>query len=334
MLLGALAGVGVLLFLLSETVAPVYPEVHAREAMRRAQADSISFVTLGHSHNRAVLFDSLRPDGSGLEGFHLWRSSRDPFETRWAFEQERPKLPYLRAVFVAVAPFAWDNTQIAASARDRRRELYALHPGAGVWHQDVGLRVHARLAPLMRGDHWKGVVYAMAGRPLDFQVESNGWIDDRPRDTVRDAATLDSIAVLTVEAHADVDARAQAADPALCGRAASALAAIPEIAGAAVRVVFYTPPYWPSYGAGLPAASTCDLRGTARTLAATQDHVVYFDDSLHADFVQDAGLFLDADHLNVFGAAQYSALLRDRLADDALARGSLHGDLSAALADP
>lgn len=333
MLLGALASVGALLFLLSETVAPVYPEVHEREAMRQAQADTIGFVTLGHSHNRAVLFDSLKPDGSSLAGFHLWRSSRDPFETRWAFEQERPKLPRLRAVFVAVAPYAWDNTQIAASARDRRRELYALHTSAGRWHQDIGLRVHARLAPLMRGDHWKGVVYGIAGRPLDFQVEPNGWIDDRPRDTVRDAATLDSIAVLTVEAHVDVDARAQAADPALCERAAAALAAIPDIAGAPVRVVFYTPPYWPAYGTGLPAASTCDLRGPVRTLADAQDHVVYFDDSQHADFVEDAGLFLDADHLNGFGAAQYSALLRDRLAADPLVRDSLHGDLSAPLGD-
>lgn len=309
--LAGVFAVGVaVLYALSTAVAPVYPEVHARQALLEAQANDIEAVTLGHSHSRAVLFDSLAPGA----GFHLWRSSRDPFETRWAFEAKRDALPALKTVLVAVAPYAWDNTALPSAARDRRRELYALHPTAGRWATDIGLRAHALAAPIARGDHWKGVAYALLGRPLAVDVEPNGWIDDRPRATVRDAATLDSIAVLTAAAHAEVDALSQAARASFCNEAADALAALPALAGADVQVVFYTPPYWPPYLRRLDATATCDLRPVARHLSAQHAHVRYVDDSRHPAFVRDAGLFLDADHLNAVGAGRYSALLRDRLA--------------------
>ena len=298
---GAAAALGAA-WAVSEAVDPVYPRLTAALAQFRRDTPGVRVVTVGNSHAGAIDLAVL-----GREGTHLWNHGQDALEAVRLARHAADGAPRLRYVLLTASPgFEWANNAVVGS-RDRtglRRELYARLPGPPIGG-DFSLWVRGRLAPVVRPDHWRGVVRRAVRGPRPAPPAAGTAPPGR--------LAPDSLARTGASAALRHDAtRAEMRElaPGTARRAASDLEDLAGfLAARGVTLLLYTPPYHESYlRSGDPAVAE-GSRALARALAGRHCNVVWLDFSDDPRFTGRVDLFLDGDHLNRDGALRFSALL-------------------------
>jgi hypothetical protein len=314
-------GVGALLaggaWAVSETVDPVFPELRARIALFRDRAPALEAVTVGNSHSRAIDFSAL-----GVEGVHLWMGGQDVFEAAYLARYAADAAPGLRYVLLPVSPGMQrvDHAVVrSVDERGRRRELYARTPPRRPIAGDLDLWVGGRLAPLVREDHWRGILARLRSPRPPVRLTPDGDRMERPRAPL----SPDSMArygVARGTAHRNAAEETVAVSPSTPERVAAELDALAKELGArGVALVLYTPPYHPAYLAEKRPDVLAETRATVERLLRRHPGLVWLDFATHPEFAGSDELFINADHLNGEGARRFSALLRHCL--EALPRG-------------
>ena len=287
----------------SEAADPVYPRLAAALAEFRRDAAGVRVVTVGNSHAGAIDLAVL-----GREGIHLWSHGQDVFEAVRLAEHAASGAPRLRYVLLTASPGSeWANNAVVGT-RDRtglRRELYARVPGPPI-EGDLSLWVRGRLAPVVRPDHWRGVVRRAVRGPRPAPLAAGTAPPGR--------LTPDSMARTGASAalrHGATRADTRRLAPGTARRAARDLDGLARtLAARGATLVLYAPPYHESYlRSGDPAAAE-GSRALARALARRHRNVVWLDFSDDSGFSGRYDLFLDGDHLNRQGALRFSALVR------------------------
>lgn len=294
-------------YAVSEARAPMYTEVRARDAVLGTVAPEIEAAVFGPSHSYAIRFQDL-----GVRGFYFGLSAADLFECRRLLQYALPRLPNLREVYLAVAPYQNDNGDFP-QRYGRRRSVYAqtgtLRPISGDWR----LALTTPLMPVIRDDHWLGVFEGQQSPVVLHNGivvggtkggEGDGW-DKVPTDS------MEAEGRRSAKRLSEGIGQLLRADPTLCERTDEALRAFVDDAGPDLRVILFTPPYHPSF---LSQPRPCDPLRTARALADERPNVVYFDYS-RSEISEQANLFSNPDHLNLQGRALFTAQLRRALAE-------------------
>lgn len=294
-------------YTVSEAVDPVYQPSRKQYRQVLAAAPEVQALSLGNSHSRGIDLDAM-----GLRGAELWSPGNDYYEVLHLLRSIHPRLPNLEYVFVPISLFVYDNSTSPMRVELRKRAYvttgnYA--PVMGDW--DAVFK--ALIAPVVRTDNWEGVAYRLVGR----QPPATGSeLEEEPTDALHHRVppvdVLQEHAVKRAGLHLSTEQASLAEDPDLCAHAREALRAIVEAAGP-TQLVFYTPPYTPTYLRHRDPGTGCGLSAFAAELAAASPTVTYFDDRATPAFSDSSGYFRDGDHINAYGAYRYSTLLADRL---------------------
>ena len=304
MWLGVLVGLGIL----GETLAPVHPEITARRALIERSAADITALSLGSSHARAIDFPSME-----IEGFHLSRSSGDIHEAAFLLEEMLPRLPALRCVLLPLSPFLLTLDNGAPTTRDRsalRRELYVRTGSLRYIDGDLRPFVAGKLAPVARPDHWRGVINRFRGFPPGGTVEPDGAIPhpDQLRTISRDSLRVHGAAAARL--HHELSMESLSLRPDVRSRSIRALGTVIEQAGErGVHVFLYTPPYHAAYLVALPDDAMRRERSLGSNLSRRYAHVSYVDYAAHPAFTNEDRYFHNSDHLNRYGATDFSRML-------------------------
>ena len=296
----------------SEAVDPVYSEVHRRMEIFRERREEVEVVAVGNSHSLAIDFGVL-----GMPGFHLWQSGNDVFETAYFALHAAPQAPRLRYVLVSVsfASLRLDNTAVVSlDQTGRRREMYARTRSLRWIPGDGRHFVAGKVAPVVRPDHWLGVVARALGMQAEaVRVGRDGAIPMIPRPlpspdslTRHAAARLAQSAALTGESLRRT--------PDLVARTTAELDRLARtLAKRGVQVVLYTPPYFHAFVDGQDPAMVEEARRELEAFERRHANAVWLDYSTHPEFTHRPEYLRDSDHLNAAGARVFSALLRECL---------------------
>src|SRR5690554_4003995 len=323
-LLNSVSFVGVGLFIFGviyvavERISPAYPELKSRMEILEQRASEIEVVTLGHSHNVSIDFDAM-----GVDGFHLWTASADPFETKYWAEYAVPKLPNLKYVLIASSywVFRRDNTAGAPTVPsyfpEKRRELYAVTNSVRFIKGDFSYFVKGKLAPIVRVDHWKGIVdQLITGAEKTRKSARDGKVDYHPADTVS-AEALRKDAEEQV-AHDLMLQTAMVADHK--NLVQDAFDTFDEMAAylnkRGVKVIFFILPFYVAYNERTDKPTAEEMRRLMRQLADKHENVVYYDFSTHPSFTEVSEYYFDSTHLNVGGSKVFSQFFREQLEND------------------
>lgn len=295
-------------FVLSDNTAPVFPEIRIRRELLQSRAEEIEALSFGTSHARALDFGVL-----GIDGMHFWNASADLHEAAFLIDELVPTVPGLRCVFVALSPYNLVLDNAVMARHYRRRELYARTLSARFISGDLRQFVAGKMAPLVREDHWSGVLMALARAKPSAAVYADGALGPRFTSTM----PLD-----TLVRHATERARRHEAQrrqvlnghPGAAAAGEAALTNIIERSGMHdAAVVLYTPPYHESYVNALEDGALDGVRDRALSLARKYDHVTYADHSRDPAFRDVPDYFYNSDHMNVQGAREFSRQLKQAL---------------------
>lgn len=296
----------------SEAVDPVFPTMQARVAHFRGRAAEVRGVTVGPSHSRAVDFGAL-----GVPGAHLWRGNEDVFEAAYLGRYAAEHAPRLRYVLLPASYglLRLDNTlRRDPHAAGARREMYTRAPGGPVLPGDRELWISARLAPVVRADHWSGVVLHLRDPRPARPLAPNGG---PPRD--RDGGPLAPDSMERhgrgrIAVHRAQTEETLAADPATPARARAALRTLArDLHARGVVLVLYSPPYHRAYLRHLDGDAAARRRAALGPLL-DEPNVVWVEPGGGVASAGDDSLFLNSDHANAAGAREFSARLRPCLA--------------------
>jgi hypothetical protein len=299
-------------YTLSEAAAPIYPAGRKRAELRRARGGEVEVVAAGNSHSRAIDFEAM-----GLRGFHLWSGGEDPLETEYVLRDALPELPRLRHALVTVSPESLGLDNGAATRPDRsdmRRAMYARTRVLGPLPGDVKNYVHAKLAPVARQDHWRGVARALLeGGRRPVEVRPDGGIYP-PELAVRSEAELVESTAPELARQEALLRRVEASAPGAEARAVAALDALAtRLLQRGVTPVFYSAPVFHAYAAARPPGRVEAFRAVMAALVARHPGAVWLDFSEEPAFARTSALFSDVHHLNATGARAFSSRLGDCL---------------------
>lgn len=312
-------GIGLCLFAalyaVSSTVAPVYPEASERMDLLKRKKDSIKVVTTGNSHNVAIDFETL-----GVNGFHLWRGAEDLFETRYTLEDAVPRLPNLECVLMPASYFVLRRDNAASPSTNhaqRRRDVYGSTPSLSYIDGDLRNFFVAKLAPITRTDHWKGVPLALLGKepsPGRFEVRDDGWIAYFEDQDSLSHATLKAYSKEEVLDNISLQEEMVENHPDLVQDAYDAWEDIAAyLEKRQIPLVIFTPPYYTKYTQQFDRETIDEMKTLVRRLVDHYSNVTYYDFSQDTAFVRRSAYYRDADHLNVHGAKAFSAELKTHL---------------------
>lgn len=315
-------GVGLFLFgviyVAAERISPVYPELKQRMELLDRRAAEIEVVTLGHSHNVSIDFQAL-----GVDGFHLWTASADPFETKYWADYAVPRLPNLK--YVLVASSYWllrrDNTAgsptVPSYFPEKRRELYAVTNSTSFIRGDFSHYIKGKLSPIVRIDHWKGIARQLMGEAeKPRKAARDGKVDYHPADTVSaDALWRDALEQVAHDLKLQTAMVAERKD-----LVQDAYETFDELVTYLnehnVKVIFFTPPFYVAYNELTDQPTAEEMRRLMRQLADKHDNAVYYDFSEHPSFSTVSEYFFDSTHLNVGGSKLFSQFFREQLKAD------------------
>jgi hypothetical protein len=139
-------------------VAQPYGASYNRVQNALAQYDSISAITLGNSHSGSIDWQSVEFPG---KGYNLHDGFFDIFEMLYVAEVVIPKLTSVEYVFIAVPYyfFEFDNGAVDDTYQNSfRQRTYFMAPRMELINNDWENYFMARVAPIARADHWKGVL--------------------------------------------------------------------------------------------------------------------------------------------------------------------------------
>lgn len=294
-------------YAVSEAVDPVYPEMKARVDMFHARAPALQAVSVGNSHTRALDFATL-----GVRGVHFWEGGQDAFESAFLARYAAERAPRLRYVLFTASYGVERLDHAGITSRDvtrLRREIYARTAPLRFIPGDGGLWVGARFAPIVRPDHWHGVITRLHRPRRVVRLGDDGSLYQPPRPPL----SRDSLAAHAARraAHqAAMSAESMESDSTTPVRVIAEMEALArDLRERGVQLVLYTPPYHETY---LHRLQPNAAAGTRRALAPVLRHpnVVWMDFGTHPAFNGRDDLFHDSDHMNHAGARAFSALLR------------------------
>jgi hypothetical protein len=297
-------------YALSEAADPVYPEMRARMALWRVRAPHVDAVVVGNSHASTLELSEL-----GMAGMYFSMAGQDAFEGAY-LARHAARAPRVRYVLFGASYGVQRKDHAVVGDTDlraRRRQLYARTP----WSPLEGERelwLAGKLAPVVRDDHWKGVI----GRPIRKRAPVV-LAEDGRRVARRRAVPLGREELALYGAKAAAQHRALGVEtmehaPETPARVEAALGSLArELRERDVLLVLYTPPYHASYLAGQDPAVVAEARAILRRIEAENPNAVWMDYSADGRFREQDALFNNSDHLNPDGGRIFSLLLRDCL---------------------
>lgn len=298
-------------YALSEAVDPVYPELRARMALFRERSPGLQAVAVGNSHGAAIDFGEM-----GVRGMHLGMAGQDPSEAAYLARYAAAEAPGIRYVLFAASYGLQrrDHAVVGSSdARARRRQLYARTPLRRPIPGELDLWVAGKLAPVVRDDHWKGVI----GRPVRSRPPVRLGQDGRLLAPERPRLGRDSLArhgAVVGAQHRMLGEETVALSPGTPTRVAARLDALArELGGRGVALVLYTPPYHESYLHAQDPTVNAEARAILERIVADNPNAVWLDYSTDPRFTGRDDLFTNSDHLNPAGGRAFSRLLRECL---------------------
>ncbi len=293
----------------SELLDPVYPATRASMAAFRERSSQVEVVTVGNSHSRAVSFAALR-----MPGVHFWLDGQDAFEAGFLARYAAERAPRLRYVLLSASyDFNYHENTMAGSV-DRsgpRREIYGRTPTLGYLPGDFSLWAGAKVAPVVRPDHWRGVARRLLRPSVRVRGPVTGW-DDAPSPVPSDEA-LARYGLMRATQQRDGKREAIALDPAISGRVVGSLERLArELRGRGIHLVLYTPPYHESFRGHFPHGAD-ELRGALTPLLQRNQNTVWLDFSADTAFTAHRELFFNSSHLSPRGSKVFSARLGECL---------------------
>ena len=293
----------------SEAADPVYPEMRDRVAVFQRRMPRVEAVGVGNSHGGLIEFPVL-----GWHGMHFSAAGQDAFEAAY-LARYAARAPRLRYVLFA-ASYGVQRTDHAVVAgsdmRGWRRQLYLRTPLQRPIDGDLDLWVAGKLAPVVRDDHWKGVIgRPIRQRPAVRLTEEGRRLPDRPSPRL-DRAGLARYAASIAGQHNELGVKTMENAPGTPARVAAALDDLAgELGERDVVLVLYTPPYHGTYLRAQDPAVSAEGRAVMRRIAARHRNAVYLDYSTDPRFTWRDELFNNSDHLNPAGWRAFSRLLRE-----------------------
>ncbi len=299
-----------------DPVAYGYLNSAALLTMLLDRAPSVEALTVGASHNAAINFETL-----GEQGFHYWRGGTDVFEVQHQLTVLLPHLPNLKTVYVATPYpfFLHDNRNNPTVTDIRRRQSYAALPGwrfiPGDGENFVRGKLH-HLVPLdyiMRKDHWRQVLKAFAHGTIPDLIqalEPDGYHSALYHCIYTSPQALIQNSQRRARSHYRMTQRAQNSNSSLTKATLHTTVQLIELLQArGIDVVFYTPPYFETYTQLSDGEIIYYMKETMAQLQQVYG-IEYYDFSTDPFLSTDYRLFSDSDHLNLCGARQFSARLR------------------------
>jgi hypothetical protein len=293
---------------LSEWADPVHPELRAKVALFRERAPVVEAVAVGNSHGAVIEFPEL-----GMQGMYFTMAGQDAFEgaylTRYAMK-EAPRLRYV--LFAASYGVQRKDHSVVArvDVRARRRGLYARTPLQRPLPGELDLWVGGMVAPIVRDDHWKGVL----GRPIRRRRPVVLGPEGRPAGSrVRPPLGRDSLVrygAAVAALHGRLGDETVAAAPETPARVAATLDALArDLRARGIALVLYTPPYHQSYLQAQDPAVNAETHAVMERIVADHPNAVWLDYSRDPRFTERDELFSNSDHLNRVGGRAFSLLL-------------------------
>lgn len=298
-------------YVISEAADPVFPELRQKVAVFRERSPVVEAVAVGNSHGAVIEFSEL-----GVPGMYFTMAGQDAFEgaylTRYAMRAPRLKYVLFAASYGVQRK---DHSVVTrADVRSRRRGLYARTPLQRPIPGDRSLWVGGMLAPIVREDHWKGVI----GRPIRKRRPIILGKEGRPESSrVRPPLSRDSLmryGASVAALHGRLGDETMAAAPDVPVRVAATLDTLArDLRARGIVLVLYTPPYHESYLRAQDPAVNEEMRIVMQQVVAGNPNAVWLDYSTDPRFRERDAIFSNSDHLNRAGGREFSRLLRECL---------------------
>ena len=301
----------------SNWFAPVYPEQKARVDQLLLKADAIEAIAVGDSYNRALDFREL-----GLRGYHLWKGGSDIFEVHYQLRALIPRLANLRAVFIPLAfnSFKRDNN-VLEGFEDIRREYYATTPTLRSFlliNGDIKNLVTGKISPLVRPDHWDSVVKSI-GKGKKHPVPD---LDDYGHIGSRRYKVMNRYLIMlrteqlasTIQRQIWFSKESVRKKPEITKETYKTLvSSIKMLQRKNIRAIFYTPPHFELFNEILLRKKPDIFQLTTQYMQQIQEDfgIAYYDFSQDPAFTRNHNYFLNANHLNAYGAKVFTQKLKD-----------------------
>ncbi|HEX8359579.1 MAG TPA: hypothetical protein VF613_05705 [Longimicrobium sp.] len=288
----------------SELLDPVYPATRASMAAFGERRAQVTVVTVGNSHSRAISFAAL-----GMPGVHFWLDGQDAFESAFLARYAAERAPGLRYVLLTASYDFYRHDNRMPSQVDRsgpRREIYARTPTLGYLPGDFDLWAGAKLAPVVRPDHWRGVARRLLRPSVPVRDPVTGW-DHRPSPVPSGEWLAGYGLMRATQQHAGVKEALR--EPAIPGRVLASIESLArDLRGRGAYLVLYTPPYHETFRRHFPDADH-DLRRVLTPLLQRNPNAVWLDFSADTAITAHREFFHNSSHLSSRGAQLFSARL-------------------------
>lgn len=289
--------------------------------------EKINLITIGNSHHMSIDFKSL-----DQKGYHLWREGGDFFEMKYQLETLLPRLPNNKTVLIAVSYFSFHSDKSAReNTKEERIWMYAALPSLSFIEGEFKYFILGKinqffpLHTIVRPDHWNQVF----GRIFIFNKSLRTTNIERGEDGQSlqyqyvgcKYYELHDLIIKTkeigVQKYFKTQHEALANHPHLTTDAYETVVQMIEyLQERNIRTVFYTPPYFETYTEFYDAETVKLMKSYMEQLQ--QDYKIeYYDFSTDPEFIHNHRLFVDDDHLNLCGARQFSAKLKEILSENA-----------------
>lgn len=288
----------------SELLDPVYPATRASMAAFGERRSQVTVVTVGNSHSRAVSFAAL-----GMTGVHFWLDGQDARESAFLARYAAERAPRLRYVLLTASYdfYRHDNRMLSQVDRSGpRREIYARTPTLEYLPGDFDLWAGAKLAPVVRPDHWRGAARRLLRPSVPVRDPVTG-LDDRPS-PVPSAEWLAGYGLMrATQQHAGVKEALR--DPAIPARVLGSIESLArDLRSRGAYLVLYTPPYHETFRRHFPDAAP-ELRNVLAPLLQRNPNAVWLDFSADTSITARREFFYNSSHLSPRGARVFSAKL-------------------------
>ncbi len=314
---------GTILFYISTTIDPLYAVDKERIDSLIANREQIEAISVGHSGNRAIDFETL-----GLNGYHLWKGGTDIFETKFVIENVVPLLPNLKMIFMPISPFAafHDNSDVNSRAdlRNRYYIIYDQLSKSQLISGDYKNFLLAKVAPLIRGDHWSGVFTRLAMKIKnafsDPKKSHLPRVDKYGRLLNGKNMIFDAYKLNWGFVHIDLANQVISRNPDINNDVKKTLSEIIDYCdNRKIELIFFSPPADSKYLYTVKNLDRNDYFERGNTFFEENFRnfgAKYHNFSYYTDISENPDYFLDENHLNDLGAKVFSSMFLKRLKSD------------------
>lgn len=269
--------------------------------------DSVFYLTMGNSHAASVDFSAMGLKG----GYDLSAGFMDVFELYHLAHYLIPELPKLKQVYIPISYyfFQFDNAGFEDEYQlSFRKRTYFMTPQISLIDEDPLNLFQAKMSPITRPDHWRGVwVNLLKGnlskiavlRPSKEPEPSNDFLLKHAKGRVKQNKK---------QAQEMLKSR-----PELLNDSQIKFEQLLEFfKSRKVQPFFYTPSYHQFYTERFD--STIKNNSLEIIQQLKKEHqLIYFDFSNDSDLASNNAIYRDSDHYNPAGRIVFSKQLRDSL---------------------